>query len=72
MPGGEAAIFRAGAEIWNASPGERFELISVVVDDEPVTIVMSTDWTQTPSVQELVNLLDYGQRVINSVEFSSP
>ena len=69
MPGGDAAIFRAGAEIWSASPGERFELIAVDVDDQPVTILMSTDWTQTPSVQELENLLALGQRVIGSVEF---
>jgi class 3 adenylate cyclase len=72
MPGGEAAIFRAGSEIWSASPGERFEVISVVVGDQPVTIVMSTDWTQTPSVQELENLLQLGQTVIDSVEFPSP
>jgi class 3 adenylate cyclase len=69
IPGGEAAIFRAGAEIWSASPGERFELISIVVGDQPVTILMSTDWTQTPSVQELENLLELGQRVIDSVAF---
>ena len=69
MPGGEAAIFRAGDEIWSASPGERFELISVVVGDQPVTILMSTDWTEVPSVQELENLLEHGQRVIETVEF---
>jgi hypothetical protein len=34
--------------------------------------VMSTDWTQTPSVQELENLLQLGQTVIDSVEFPSP
>ena len=39
------------------------------VDDKPVTIVLSTDWTQTPSVQELENLLEFGQRVVDSVEF---
>ena len=69
MAGGEAAIFRAGDEVWSASPGERFRLISVVVGDQAVTIVMSTDWTQIPSVQELENLLERGQRVIDSVEF---
>ena len=69
MPGGEAAIFRAGTEIWSASPGERFELISVVVGDQPVTIVMSTDWTQTPSVQELETLLARAEHIVDSVEF---
>ena len=69
MPGGEAAIFRAGTEIWSASPGERFELISVIVGDQPVTIVMSTDWTQTPSVQELETLLARAEHIVDSVEF---
>lgn len=67
--GGEAAIFAAGDEVWSASPGERFTLISVGVDDQPVTILLSTDWTQTPSVQELESLLERGQRVIDSVGF---
>jgi hypothetical protein len=30
---------------------------------------LSTDWTQTPSVQELENLLEHGQRVLDSVGF---
>ena len=67
--GGDASIFRAGDEVWGASPGERFRLISVVVDDQPVTIVMSTDWTQTPSVQELENLLVLARNVLDSVTF---
>ena len=66
---GEAAIFGAGGEIWGASPGERFTVISVDVGNQAVTIVLSTDWTQTPSVQELEDLLDRGQTVIESVEF---
>ena len=70
--GGEAAIFAAGGEVWSASPGERFSLISVGVGDLPVTILMSTDWTQIPSVQELENLLQYGQRIVDSVEFLNP
>jgi len=68
---GEAAIFGAGGEVWGASPGERFTVVSVGVGDEAVTIVLSTDWTQIPSVQELENLLDYGQRIIDSVEFQT-
>jgi class 3 adenylate cyclase len=67
--GGEAAIFGAGEEVWRASPGERFTLISVDVGDQPVTILLSTDWTQTPSVQELEHLLELGQSIIDSVEF---
>jgi class 3 adenylate cyclase len=66
---GEAAIFGAGGEVWGASPGERFTVISVDVGNQAVTIVLSTDWTQTPSVQELEDLLDRGQTVIDSVEF---
>jgi class 3 adenylate cyclase len=70
LAGGEAAIFGAGEEVWSASSGERFRLISVGVGDQAVTILLATDWTQTPSVQELENLLDYGQRVIDSAGFS--
>jgi class 3 adenylate cyclase len=69
LAGGDASVFRAGEEVWGASPGERFRLISVVVGDQPVTILLSTDWTQTPSVQELENLLEHGQRVVDSVGF---
>jgi class 3 adenylate cyclase len=69
--GGEAAIFDAGEEVWSASPGERFTLISVAVGDQPVTILLSTDWTQIPSVQELENLLEFGQRILDSVEFAT-
>jgi class 3 adenylate cyclase len=69
LAGGEAAIFRAGEEVWGASPGERFRLISVGDGDQAVSILLSTDWTQTPSVQELENLLELGQTVIDSVGF---
>ena len=69
LTGGDASLFSAGGEVWGASPGERFRLISVVVDDAPVTILLSTDWTQTPSVQELENLLERGQTVLDSVGF---
>ena len=69
LAGGDASIFRAGDEVWGASPGERFTVIAVSVDDQPVTIVMSTDWTQTPSVQELENLLEMGRRILDSVRF---
>ena len=69
LVGGEVAIFDAGEEVWKASPGERFRLISVGAGDRPVTILLSTDWTETPSVQELEGLLELGRRVLDSVEF---
>ena len=69
LAGAEASIFHAGDEVWGASPGERFTLISVSVEGQAVTIVISTDWTQTPSVQELENLLELGRRIVGSVRF---
>ena len=69
LVGGEVPVFIIGDEVWRAAPGERFRVISVNVDDQPVTFLLSTDWTQTPSVQELEDLLDLGQRVLDSVEF---
>ena len=68
LAGGEAAIFDAG-EVWKASPGELFTLIAIDVSGEAVTIVMSTDWTQTPSVRELEALHALGQRILDSVRF---
>jgi hypothetical protein len=38
------------------------------VAGQAVTIVMSTDWTETQSVQELEDLLELGQRIVDSVE----
>ena len=69
LVGADVPIFRAGDEVWGASPGERFRLITVDVGDEVVTIVLSTDWTETPSVQELEDLLAVGQRLLDSVGF---
>ena len=69
LAGGEAAIFGVADEVWGASPGERFRLLSVDVDDQTVVMILSTDWTQTPSVQELEDLLDHGQRILDSVVF---
>jgi hypothetical protein len=43
--------------------------MSIAVGNQALTIVMSTDWTQTPSVQELENLLELGQRIVDSAEF---
>ena len=69
LAGGEAAIFGAGDEVWSASPSELFRLISIGVGDQAVTFLLSTDWTQTPSVQELEALFELGQRVLDSVRF---
>jgi hypothetical protein len=68
LAGAEAALFDAG-EVWKASPGEVFTLIAVNVSGENVTILLSTDWTQTPSVQEQESLRVLGQRVLDSVRF---
>ena len=72
LVGADVPIFRAGDEVWGASPGERFRLITVEVGDEVVTIVLSTDWTETPSVQELEDLLAVGQRLLGGVRFCPP
>ena len=67
--GGEVGLFGVGDDTWRVSPGERFRLISVPVGDQAVTIVLSTDWTQTHSVQEMEDLFERGQNVIDSVRF---
>ena len=69
LVGADVPIFRAGDEVWGASPGERFRVAAVKVGDEVVTVVLSTDWTATPSVQELEDLLDVGQRLLDGVRF---
>ena len=68
LVGLEVALF-GGEEVWRASPGERFRLVSVGVGNQAVTLLLSTDWTQTPSVQELEDLLELGQRVLDGVGF---
>jgi hypothetical protein len=72
LVGLEVAVFDVGDEVWSASPGERFRLVSVDVGNEPVTIVLSSDWTATQSVQELEDLLVLGERVLETVEFPTP
>jgi len=69
LAGGDVALFRVGKEVWRVSPGERFRLIFVLVGDRAVTIVLSTDWTQTHSVKELEDLYGLGRRVLDSVKF---
>ena len=67
--GAEVGVFTAGGEVWSASPGERFRIITVGVGSQAVTIVMSIDWTQTHSVNELEGLLNLAQRMVDTVEF---
>ena len=69
LVGSDVPVFRAGEEVWGATPGERFRVITVDVGGEVVTILLSTDWTQTPSVQELEDLLDVGERLLGGVRF---
>jgi hypothetical protein len=69
LVGGEVALFGVGDEVWRASPGERFRLVSVDIDGQAVTLLLSTDWTQSQSVQELEDLLVLGGRILDGVEF---
>jgi class 3 adenylate cyclase len=72
LVGQEVALFGIGDEVWRASPAERFRLVSVNVVDEAVTILLSSDWTASQSVQELEDLLALGELVLGTVEFSAP
>ena len=69
LAGAEVSLFGVGNDTWRVSSGERFRLISVTVGNEPVTIVVSTDWTQTPSVQEMEKMFQLGRKVVDTVGF---
>jgi class 3 adenylate cyclase len=69
LVGAEVPVFRLGNDIWSASPGERFRLVSLVVGSEEVTILLSIDWTKTHSVQELEGLFALGESLLNTVKF---
>jgi hypothetical protein len=69
LVGSEVPLFGVGEEVWDASPGERFRVVSVDVGDQPLALVLSTDWTQSHSVQELEDLLRLGQSIIDTVQF---
>jgi len=69
LTGAEVSLFGVGQETWRVSSGERFRLISVPVGGRPVTIVVSVDWTQTHSVQEMEDLFEASQHVIDTVRF---
>lgn len=69
LAGGGVSIFGVGGRTWSAASGERFTLWAIDVRGQAVTIVVSTDWTQAPSVQELQSLLVLGQQIIDSAAF---
>ena len=69
LSGAEVSLLGVGQETWRVSSGERFRLITVPVGAQPLTIILSVDWTQTHSVQEMEDLFEIGQRVIDSVRF---
>ena len=69
LAGSEAAILQAGEEVWSASPGERFRLVSLSVGDQAMAIVLSTDWIDTPAVQELEALYALAQKILDSAEY---
>jgi class 3 adenylate cyclase len=69
LAGSGVSIFSVGGQTWSAASGERFTLMSVDVGGQPVTIVVSTDWTKTPSVQQLESLLVLGQKIVSSARF---
>jgi class 3 adenylate cyclase len=66
---GGVTLFMVGNEIWSAASGERFRLTIVDVHGSAVTIATSADWSQTPSVQELVSMLEYGARIVAGMRF---
>ena len=69
VAGAGVTLFVVGPDIWEAASGERFRLTIVDVHGSAVTIVVSADWSQTPSVQELESLYQFGSRVIASLRF---
>jgi hypothetical protein len=70
LVGTGVGVFRAGTEVWRAQSGERFRVVVVPVDGQDVTVVLATEWTETPSVQELEALLELGSRIVDSARFA--
>jgi class 3 adenylate cyclase len=69
LAGAGIPVFGLGDEVWQASPGERFRLISIEVGGDEVTVLLSIDWTKVHSVQELEALFALGQSLLATVEF---
>jgi class 3 adenylate cyclase len=69
LTGGEVSVFVAGEEVWRAATLEQFQVVAINVDGQPVTFVLSIDWSKSQAAQELVDLLEAGWRILDSVEF---
>ncbi len=69
LVGAGVGVFVAGGEVWQAAPGELFKVISVTVRGDPVTVLLSLDWTQTHSVQEVQDMFQLGGSILNTVDF---
>jgi len=71
LAGADVPVFAAGGEVWRAASGERFRLVSLAVDGQAVTILISTDWTRTPSVQQMGINLELANHVLSTVQWPS-
>ena len=69
LVGADVPLLVAGDDVLGFSSGERFTLYSMAVGDQAVTIVISADWDQIPSVDELQDLQAVGQSLVGSVRF---
>ena len=69
LAGGDVSIFAAGDQVWGAASGERFRLLALTVEGRPVTILISTDWTTIPSVQQLEDMFNRGRQILDTVVF---
>ena len=72
LAGADITGFVAGDATYTAAPVERFRLISVVVGEQPVTIIIGSDWAKTPSVQQLEQVFALGETVVETVVFPAP
>jgi class 3 adenylate cyclase len=70
--GADVSVFGIGGETWGAAGGERFRLIAVQVGDATVTILISLDWAQAHSVQQLEAMMEFGEQLLAGVHFPVP
>jgi class 3 adenylate cyclase len=69
LVGSGIGVFVAGGEVWRALPGEHFRVLSVGSGSRAVTLVVSADWSEPPSVQQLDSLEELGNRILARVTF---
>jgi class 3 adenylate cyclase len=69
LAGAGVTLFMVGGQVWSAASGERFRLAIVDVAGSAVSIAVSADWTETPSVQELESMLQFGERIVSTARF---